>query len=102
MKDNSELRKLIRESIMEEMGKEKRYVATMDFYVYANDDQDAVNKSQALANNMNMNLDNQAAITGLVKQEHGTIGNTPVDFNECSMLMLKRDFSGENTSDSDE
>ena len=84
------------------MGKEKRYVATMDFYVYANDDQDAINKSKALADNMNMNLDNQAEITGLVRQEHGAIGNSPVDFNEGSMLMLKRDFSGENTSGSNE
>lgn len=81
MEDNSKLRKLIRESIMEEM-KLTRYVATMDFYVYASDDQSAATKAKAIANDMDMNLDNKASITELVKQPQGTIGNTPVDFSE--------------------
>jgi hypothetical protein len=94
MENNSKLRKLIRESIMEEMGKEMRYVATMNFYVWANSDQDAAEQAKSIASDLDMNLDNRASITGLVKQEHGTFGNTPVEFNEGIMKTLKRKFAG--------
>lgn len=81
MEDNSKLRKLIRESIMEEMN-QKRYVATMEFYVHASDDQDAAIKAKAIADNMDINLDNKASIINIVRQPYGAIGNTPVDFSE--------------------
>jgi hypothetical protein len=82
MDNNSKLRKLIRESIMEEIGNKTRYVATMEFYILSNDDQDAVKQAREIANNLDMNLDNRAAITNIVKQPHGTLGNTPIDFSE--------------------
>jgi len=73
-----EIRKIIRE-VLEEQSREQRYVANMEFYVYANDDKDAVNKSKALASDMNMNFDNQASITSLSKQSFGTLGSKPLD-----------------------
>lgn len=82
MDNNSKLRKLIRESIVEGIGNKTRYVATMEFYVWSSDDQDAVKQAREIANNLDMNLDNHAAITNIVKQPYGTLGNTPIDFSE--------------------
>lgn len=82
MDNNSKLRKLIRESIMDVISDKTRYVATMEFYVLSNDDQDAVKQAKEIANNLDMSLDNHAAITNIVKQPHGKLGNTPVDFSE--------------------
>lgn len=94
MENNSKLRKLIRESIIEEMDKEMRYVATMDFYVWANSDQDAAEQAKSIASELDRKFDNRASITSLVKQEHGTFGNIPSEFNEGVMKMLRRKLSG--------
>jgi hypothetical protein len=91
MKD-SKLRKIVREVLKEEIGPEMRYVATMEYYVWAHSDSEAIAQAKAQATDMNIKLDNQAAVTGIVKQQHGEIGNTPVEFNEGAMKMLKRTF----------
>jgi len=79
--EDSKIRKIIREVLKEEIRKDIRYVATMDFYVYAASDEDAVAQAKAQASEMDMNLDNSASITSMMKQPSGTIGNTPVDIN---------------------
>ena len=79
--EDSKLRKIIREALEEEFG-EMRYVATMDFYVWAHSDQEAVEQSRAIANNLAGEFDNRANVLSVVKQPHGTLGNTPVDLNE--------------------
>jgi hypothetical protein len=80
--EDSKLRKIIREALEEELGKETRYVATMEFYVWAQSDSEALAQAKAQATDLEMKHDNQAAITGLVKQPHGTMGNSPVEINE--------------------
>jgi len=96
MEDNSKLRKLIRESIMEELGKEQRYAINMDFYVYANSDEDAVAQAKAIASDMDKKLDNKASITGVTRR-FDAMGGSPVEFNQFDegvMKMLKRKFAG--------
>jgi len=80
--EDSKLRKIVREVLKEEIGPEIRYVATMEYYVWAHSDSEALAQAKAQATEMNMKLDNEAAITGMVKQPHGKFGNTPVDLNE--------------------
>jgi len=93
--EDSKLRKLIRETLEEELGKEQRYVATMEFYVWAQSDSEAIAQAKAQATEIDMKLDNRAAITGMVKQSQGTIGNSPVDINEESMMKkLKLKLKG--------
>jgi hypothetical protein len=77
--EDSKLRNIIREVLKEEIGPEMRYVATMEFYVWAHSDSEALAQAKAQATEMDMKKDNQAAITGMVKQPHGTLGNTPID-----------------------
>lgn len=81
MKDYSEIRKLIRESIQEELGREQRYVATMEFYVYAGSDEEADAIAKKEAYKMDMRLDNKASITKIVKQSFGTLRNSPVSLD---------------------
>jgi len=80
--EDSKLRKLIREALKEEIEPEVRYVATMEYYIWAHSDSEALAQAKAQATEMNMKNDNQAAITGMVKQPHGTMGNSSVDLNE--------------------
>ena len=80
--EDSKLRKLIREALKEEIEPEVRYVATMEYYIWAHSDSEALAQAKAQATEMNMKNDYQAAITGMVKQPHGTMGNSSVDLNE--------------------
>ena len=73
-----ELRKIVRETLEEQM-KEQRYVVDMEFYVYANNDEEAKVKSQAMAKEMEMKLDNQAKIIKIAKQSFGTLGSNTLD-----------------------
>lgn len=84
MEEYSEIRKLIRESIQEEIesSREERYVVTMDFYVWANDDDDAVNKAKAIARDLDSKFDNQARVQAIDRQPHGTMISIPIEFNK--------------------
>lgn len=98
MEDNSKLRKLIRESIQEELGssKEVRYAVTMDFYVYANSDEEAAMKAKSIAKDMDSKFDNQAKVVSIHNRE-GAMGSSEVEFNQFDegvMKMLKRKFAG--------
>jgi hypothetical protein len=80
--EDSKLRKIVREVLKEEIGPEMRYVATMEFYVWAHSDSEALAQAKAQATDSDMKHDNRAAITGMVKQPQGELGNTPIDLNE--------------------
>ena len=53
----------------------KRYVVTMDMYVYAENDYMARKNAHKLADNLRNLRDNQAAVLDIVEQPFGTIGN---------------------------
>jgi DNA-directed RNA polymerase subunit F len=57
---------------------EVRYVVSVDFFVWANDDQNAISEAEAIINEIDLKYDNSPKITSLVKQEFGTIGNVKV------------------------
>ena len=57
------------------MSKEKRYVVTMDMYVYAENDFMARKRAHKLADGLKSKLDNQAAVLDIVEQPFGTLGN---------------------------
>jgi len=73
-----ELRKIIRETLEEQM-KEQRYVAKMEFYVYADDDEQAKLRATMMAEEMNAKMDNQAKVVELGRQSFGTLGYKPLD-----------------------
>jgi hypothetical protein len=56
--EDSKLRKIIREALEEELGKETRYVATMEFYVWAQSDSEALAQAKAQATDLEMKHDN--------------------------------------------
>ena len=57
------------------MSKEKRYVVTMDMYVYSENDYMARKNAHKLADGLKSKLDNQAAVLDIVEQPFGTLGN---------------------------
>jgi hypothetical protein len=71
-KENKKIDENINES------NEVRYVVSVDFFVWANDDQNAISEAEAIVNEIDLKYDNTPKITGLVKQEFGTIGNVKV------------------------
>ena len=55
-----------------------RYVATVEFYVYAENDQAVKNKLNALVDKQRAKHDNNYSILSVVQQDFGEIGNRPV------------------------
>lgn len=76
-----EIRKIIRESIREviQEEREQRYVATMDFYIWAEDDDAARAEAKRIAGEMDSKYDNQPRVTELGKQPHGTLNYFKID-----------------------
>lgn len=66
------------EKIMKEEKEEKRYVATMEFYVWAKNDEEAKQFAANIAKEQDQKYDDRAEITDLVKQPFGTFGNRKV------------------------
>jgi len=54
---------------------EKRYVVTMDMYVYAENDNMARKNAHKLADGLKSKLDNQAAVLDIAEQSFGSLGN---------------------------
>lgn len=59
--------------------KEKRFVAQIDFYVYANSDEEAKQKAEAICKGMRNEQDNHATLNELVEQPFGTLGNRKIN-----------------------
>lgn len=60
------------------MSKEKRYVVTIEMYVWAETDEEAINESIEAAHEINRAEDNGCAVVSVVEQPAGTIGNRHV------------------------
>jgi 3-methyladenine DNA glycosylase AlkD len=73
-----EIRKIIRETL-EELSREQRYVATMEFYVWAESDEEAKVEANRMAEEMQIKYDNQASIKELGNQPYGTMNYTKID-----------------------
>lgn len=60
------------------MENEKRYVVTLDLYVYSENDSEAIAKAHNLANTIaNINA-NECSVIDIVEQPFGVIGNRKV------------------------
>ncbi len=59
--------------------KDKRYILTLDLYIYQEDDVRALNEARSIVSDLKSKDDNRASIVSLVEQEPGTIGNRKVD-----------------------
>lgn len=60
------------------MSKQKRYVVTTQYYLYCDNDEEAVNKAKSDAFTQDNIYDDKCSITTIVEQPPGTIGNRPV------------------------
>lgn len=58
----------------------KRYVVTMDFYLWAESDDYAIKAAEIIAFQMNDRMDNRAAVLNIVEQPFGKIGSNRVIF----------------------
>lgn len=61
------------------MSKDKRYVVTMDMYVYAENDHMARKNAHKLADGLKSKLDNQAAVLEIHEQPFSTLGSRKLD-----------------------
>lgn len=58
--------------------KENRYVAVIDFYVYAHSDAEAIEKAKAICRHLDNKEDNNATLQTLVEQPYATFGNREI------------------------
>lgn len=72
---------------------ETRYVAEMDFYLYAGNDEEAKAIANTMAKEMDSKYDNKPRITGLFRQPFGSMDSTPVNegMSLKEGLFLKHD-----------
>jgi hypothetical protein len=68
--------------VREERNEQTRYVAEMDFYLWANDDEGAKVEAQRMASEMDSKYDNQPRIQKLFRQPFATMGSQEVPLNE--------------------
>ena len=73
--DLTKIAKKFQDYLHEEMEKDKRYVVTMEFYIWAKDDKTVKQEAEALAKEMDAQEDNRASIVSIYEQPTGTIGN---------------------------
>jgi len=57
---------------------EKRYVVTLDLYVYSENDSEAIAKAHNLANTIANINDNECSVIDIAEQPFGVIGNRKV------------------------
>lgn len=62
-----------------------RYVTTMDIYVYASSDEEAIEKSVQLADEIAKKDDNHCEVINIVEQPFATIGNRQVYGSEIEI-----------------
>lgn len=64
------------------MANKKRYVTTISFYTYADDNQDAFDQSQKVCDEMKGKLDNQASVDSLHSQPFATLGSEEINISD--------------------
>lgn len=74
-----EVRKIIRDTLKEGLGQEKRYVATVEFYVWANSDEEAKAQAAAVASELDAKYDNRASVKEIGGQQFGTLDYNKID-----------------------
>jgi len=79
----NELKTLVKEIIKEEIkpNNEKRYVATVEFYVWGDNDEDVIKQVQEYCTEQDLKNDNHCNLNSLVEQPWGEIGNRVVISN---------------------
>ena len=79
----NELKTIIKEIIKEEIkpNNEKRYVATVEFYVWGDNDEDVIKQVQEYCTEQDLKNDNHCNLISLVEQPWGKIGNRVVISN---------------------
>lgn len=60
------------------MSKEKRYVAVVEFFVNAKDDNEAIEKIKAHCREQDLKRDDKCCPVKIVEQPFGSMGNRPV------------------------
>ena len=59
--------------------KDKRYIITIELYIYQEDDIKAIKEAESIAAQLRSKDDNRANVVGLVEQKIATIGNRKID-----------------------
>ena len=65
----------------------KRYVVTIDMYVYAENDDLAVHQAKRIAKELDLD-DNKAAVTEICEQSFGQLTNRKIDHNAKRTVIL--------------
>ena len=60
------------------MAEKKRYVVTLEFYMWEKDDETVIAKANEFAKEMDLNTDNRCSVVEIVEQEFADRGNRPV------------------------
>lgn len=55
-----------------------RYVATIQFYIHADNDQEALNLAKSMSDEQRTKNDNDCSLISVVEQQFGTIGNRAI------------------------
>ena len=69
----SELKSIIKETLKEVSNDKQRYIVTMDFYIYADDNENAIELAKHIAEKQVEEYDNNASILKIEHQPWGTI-----------------------------
>lgn len=67
-----------KEYMFEATSGKKRYVATIELYVWADNDADAKKNAEKIATALDNKLDNDASVTSLYEQLTGTLDNRKI------------------------
>lgn len=70
----------------------KRYIATISYYIYAEDDADAIRQAQIECDNLNKIEDCNTSIDSIYEQPFGTIGNRKVELHSEDSFKPKDGF----------
>lgn len=76
----NEIRKIIKETL-EESFKQKRYVASIDFYIYAENESDAINQAKNIASEIDLKYDNKASLNSIGEKPFGLSNYKSIDFS---------------------
>lgn len=58
---------------------EKRYIVTLDLFVYADNDQDAKDQGREIANELDLKYDNKASVVSVHQQDFGKTKTRKLD-----------------------
>ena len=74
-----DIRKMVRETLEGIIQEKKRYVAEIDLYIWANDDEDARMQAQNIAKEIDAKYDNRASVKSLGHQPSGSLDYSQIN-----------------------